>query len=78
MPFLSIRFHALINSKLLHTPLGNPRAFEGLFKFSPPGQKLCFNAPPNFFVKGKISGHALHVDQAFNLDLFLAAIRLQK
>ena len=72
-----------------HSHRATLRAFEllkiCLFKFFPfplLRPKLFSNAPPNFYVKGRISHRDfLHIDQALNLDLVdlsFWAIRFRK
>ena len=71
------------------TPIGQPSGrlnfWKFVFKFFPfplLRPKLFSNAPPNFYVKGRISHRDfLHIDQALNLDLVdlsFWAIRFRK
>ena len=59
-----------------NTPPPHPSGYPGIWnlnflRLTCPNSKLCSNAPPNFFVKGKISNHDfLDIDQDLKPSLF--------
>lgn len=64
------------------SPRATSREFEflnvGLFKFQPPRQKLCSNAPPNLFAATVTFYTVTKLENLDLADLFFLTIRWRK